>query len=144
MTGLPALLRFVVVGFLSLVVDVGSLWVLHGLLHVPLALATALAYGVAFFVNFFVNRAWTFRAPTAGRRALVRYGLVVALNLAAVEVGVLSLVRLGLDYRIARAACTAAMVPVNFVLMRRFVFHAAPPAVSVDGLGLPPALDAGL
>ncbi len=124
------LLRFVAVGVVSVTLDVGTLWLLHGVVGLALPLATALAFGCAFFVNFFVNRAWTFRRRDAGVMALGRYALLVLLNLALVEVGVLSLTGLGLDYRIARATCTAALVPLNFVVMRHWVFGRAPVTAS--------------
>ena len=72
------LARFVVVGGFSLVVDVGTLWIFHGIVGIVLPVATALAFGCAFVVNFFVNRSWTFRRKDSGSSALARYAVLVS------------------------------------------------------------------
>jgi len=94
-------------------------------------------------VNFFLNRAWTFRSPSTAHRQILRYTALVLANLAAVEGGVLLLTHLGLDYRLARATCTAVLFPVNYLLMRRLVFAAPggtrPEEVPTTVLLQPPA-----
>ena len=128
------LVRYVVVGGFSFAVDVGTLWFFHGIVGISLPIATALAFGSAFLINFYVNRAWTFGRTDSGPMALVRYIVLVAANLVLVEIGVNGLVALGLDYRISRAICTAALVPVNFLVMRAWVFG-HPPVVAAAAVG---------
>lgn len=126
--------RFVVVGVLSLIADVGSLYVLHGLLYVWLPVATATAYGIAFIVNFGLNRIWVFRAPGAVGRQLQRYGALVAVNLAVTVFTVQVLTWSGMPYLYAKLLIAFVLAVVNFFVSRRWIFVPVPAPVA-SGVG---------
>lgn len=114
--------RFVTVGLLSLLADAGSLWVLHGLLGVPLALAAALAFGIAFFVNFGLNRLWAFQSQGAVGGQLWRYLALVAANLALTVVMVPGIASLGVPYLVAKLLTTGVLFLANYVISQRWIF----------------------
>jgi putative flippase GtrA len=110
------------VGGLSLAADAGSLFVLHGVLHVWLALATAMAYGVAFIVNFGLNRLWVFKASSSIAAQLRRYvGLVMA-NLLVTVLAVQALVWATMPYMHAKLTTAVILAVVNFFVSRRWIF----------------------
>lgn len=118
-------LRFVVSGGISLGVDVGSLFVLHGRLHVWLPLATALAFSVAFWMNFILNRIWTFGADDRVGRHLWRYCVLTAANLGLNVVMVTGLTMAGLPYLVSKVCVTTGLSVVNYFISRRWVFTMA-------------------
>jgi putative flippase GtrA len=114
--------RFLVVGGVSMAVDAGSLFVLHGVLRVWLPLATALAYGIAFLVNFGLNRMWVFQAAGSTGRHLQRYTTLVVINLGITVLAVQALTLLGTQYLVAKLATAIVLASANYVVSRRWVF----------------------
>jgi len=53
-------LKFAVVGTIGAVVDFGILYLLHAVLHWPLALANTVSFTCAVISNFIWNRLWTY------------------------------------------------------------------------------------
>jgi putative flippase GtrA len=114
--------RFLIVGGLSVAIDAGSLFVLHGVLGVWLPLATAVAYMISIGVNFGLNRLWTFEAGGAARWHLLRYVLLVAANLTLTVVLVQLLTWLGLPYLVSKLCTTAVLAVSNYFISREWVF----------------------
>ncbi|BFV58772.1 hypothetical protein KCMC57_up38760 [Kitasatospora sp. CMC57] len=114
--------RFLIAGVISASVDMGMLFLLHGVLNVPLALATFAGVLTSFAVNFLLNRLWSFgsSAPVAGQS--VRYLLMAGCNWVGTVLMVSLLVKLGLFYLLARALTLAVLSVVNYVGYRRWVF----------------------
>jgi putative flippase GtrA len=75
-----SLVRYVLVGGLSFIVDFGLVWLLHVAAGWPLWIATGCAFVASFAVNYTLQRLFSFssRAPHGG--ALVRYSILVAAN----------------------------------------------------------------
>ena len=126
--------RFFVVGILSLIADAGSLYVLHGVLHIWLPVATATAYGIAFVVNFGLNKIWVFRAPGAMGRQLQRYVGLVVVNLVVTVCAVQALTWLGMQYLAAKLFVAVILAVVNFFVSRRWIFVPVPVPVP-SGVG---------
>ncbi len=57
---LTRFLKFAVVGTIGAVVDFGILYLLHAVLHWPLALANTVSFTCAVISNFVWNRYWTY------------------------------------------------------------------------------------
>jgi putative flippase GtrA len=116
--------RFLVSGGLTFVADIGTLKLLHGILGVQLLTATTVAFMVAFAVNFTLSRQWTF---TAGRDRpahwqAVKFGALVAANLASTLLIVGGLAAAGTYYLLAKIIATAVNAIANFFLYRHWVF----------------------
>jgi putative flippase GtrA len=114
--------RFLLVGALSVGIDAGMLYVLHGLAGIWLPVATAMSYLISLAFNFAVNRAWTFEATGAAGRHLIRYLTLVAVNLGLTVLLVQLLTVMGLPY-LASKLCTAAVLAVaNYFVSRAWVY----------------------
>ncbi len=75
-------IRYLCVGGTTVIIDVSLLRILHGTLHVHLALATAIAYWTALVYNFTLNRFWTFSAAETSNllHHLMPYGALLGFN----------------------------------------------------------------
>jgi putative flippase GtrA len=114
--------RFLVVGAVSVTVDAGLLYILHGRLGMWLPPATALSFLAGFIVNFALNRQWSFGATGTLHRQLVRYLALVGGNLLVTVALVQAITWLGVSYLIAKILTTAALSAVNYVISRKYIF----------------------
>jgi putative flippase GtrA len=115
--------RFLIIGVFSFVVDAGTLFLTHGLLHMWLPLATTLAYAVAFTVNFGLNRLWTFGSTAALKGQATRYAALIGLNYLITLLIVNGLAAAGLSYLIAKVLSTAVIAGINYFVYRNWVFR---------------------
>lgn len=116
------MLRYLIIGGLTFAGDLLLLILLHRGMHLPLALATGLAFGFAAAANFALNRRLTFNSAGLALPA-ARYLTLLGLNLliAAILVPALSH-GLGIDYRLAKMATSAAAALWNYAAYRRWAF----------------------
>jgi putative flippase GtrA len=114
--------RFLVVGGLSLAVDAGLLYLLHGRLGMWLPAATAVSFLAGFVVNFTLNRQWAFSSTGSLGRHFTRYVALVAVNLLVTVVLVQALTALGVPYLVAKVVTTAAVSIVNYVVSKKWIF----------------------
>jgi putative flippase GtrA len=140
--------RFLIVGFFTFLVDIGSLGLLHSVLHVELAISTVVAYAIAFSVNFFANRQWTFATTALGTKAqhqMVRYLVLVAFNLCLTLLIVLGLSSAGVPYLLAKVISVCIIAVGNFFAYRHWVFATQPGTIKDVSEGesteTPPAED---
>jgi putative flippase GtrA len=115
--------RFVVSGGLSVGVDILVLFVLHSALHLILAAATVLAYAASLVVNYGLNHTWVFQAGGDHRRRLVRYALLVAVNVGSTLGFVLGLTAVGAYYLVAKLVAVGVNAVINFIGFRYWVFR---------------------
>ncbi|WP_432180420.1 GtrA family protein [Streptomyces sp. NBC_00063] len=115
--------RFLLVGGLCYSIDVGTLVLLHGVLHMPLAAATSLAFVTVLAVNFSLNRSFVFRSGAMAGPAIAKYLVLVALNYCATVATVTGLTALGLAYVAAKTASTIINAVANYGAFRWWVFR---------------------
>lgn len=115
--------RFLAVGILSYIVDVGTLWVTVARLGWPLILGATTAFALAFVVNFGLGRRWVFQ--TAARRGpqIARYFVLIALNYALTLVALTSLTALGIGLVVAKTISVVVNAVINFWLGRVWVYR---------------------
>ena len=117
---------YLVVGGLTVVVDIGLLALLHESFGVPLGVATTVAFCTAVVVNFLLNRtamsSWGSRGLT---QHALRYGSLVVANYVITLAVVTTAGHVGDRYLVAKVAVVAASTLWNFLLYRHWVF--APP-----------------
>lgn len=119
--------KYLLVGVLSVAVDVGGLWLLHGVLGVLLPLAAATSFLASFGVNFTLNQRWTFGAATARTTAqLIRFTTLVIANTLLTAAGVTGITATGVDYLIAKMIMIVILTTANFVILRWWVFRPEP------------------
>jgi putative flippase GtrA len=123
--GQPA--KFLVVGVGGFVLNVGAFSVLFGLGAWYLA-ASALAYLLSNAAMYVGNRYFTFGLSHDGFvGAYVRYAVVGAVVATLTVVLLAGFVEgLGLDPRTAQALALTVLVPLSFVLSKRFAFRLSP------------------
>ncbi|HET9649632.1 MAG TPA: GtrA family protein [Microlunatus sp.] len=114
---------YLVVGGLTVVVDIGLLALLHESFRVPLGVATTVAFCTAVVVNFLLNRtamsSWGSRGLT---QHALRYGLLVVANYVITLAVVTTAGHVGDRYLVAKVAVVAASTLWNFLLYRNWVF----------------------
>jgi dolichol-phosphate mannosyltransferase len=118
------LVRFCVVGASGYLVNLVVFSLLVHAAGAHYVLAAVLAFCVAWTNNFMWNKYWTFRrhglsAVQQGARYLAVSLVALGLNLVLLEL----LVRAGLAEVPAQAMAIAAVMPVNFLLNRRWSFR---------------------
>ena len=122
---------YLVVGGLTVVVDIGLLALLHESYGVSLGLATTVAFCTAVVVNFLLNRtamsSWGSRGLT---QHALRYGSLVVANYVITLAVVTTAGHVGDRYLVAKVAVVAASTSWNFLLYRHWVFTPPRPTSS--------------
>jgi putative flippase GtrA len=122
--------RYLIAGTTTFLIDIGSLRFLHGFIGVGLALSTVAAFGIAFAFQFTVVRKWAFASLARdgpAHRQLVRYLVLVSLNLCSTVLIVVGLSAAGVSYLVAKVVAACLNAAGNFFAYRRWVF--APPRI---------------
>ena len=125
------LFYYLVVGGLTVVVDIGLLAILHESYGVPLGVATTVAFCTAVVVNFLLNRT---AMSSWGSRGLMqhalRYGSLVVANYVITLAVVTTAGHVGDRYLVAKVAVVAVLTSWNFLLYRHWVFTPPRPTSS--------------
>ena len=113
--------RYLLIGGLSYLVDVGLLVLLADVLGAPVWVAGTLSFWIGVLVNFSLNR----RTMSSGGRVhtqAVRYGVLLCVNYL-VTLGALQLgERLTVPVVVAKTVAVVVLTGANFGLYRRWVF----------------------
>jgi len=121
----PTFLGFVVINSFTFAVDLALLTLLHGGLHLPLAVAVTVAYACAFTLSYFLNRILNFQSHGAVGPQFAVYVVVVVVNYLAFILGVSSAL-LGARrtrYHVARIVAGACEAVYMYSAMRWVVFR---------------------
>jgi putative flippase GtrA len=118
-------LRFLVVGGVALVIDVGVLAGLRVLAHAPLGVATGAALVASLAWNYAGQRRLTFGSGVDLRTGLPRYVVLVGLNYVLTLALVTLAAHTGVGYLTGKAAAVAVLTPTNFYAYRAWVFPTA-------------------
>lgn len=128
------LFYYLVVGGLTVIVDIGLLGLLHESYGVPLGLATTVAYGTAVIVNFLLNRTAMSSWGSLGlTQHALRYGLLVMANYVITLAVVTTAGHVGDRYLVAKVAVVAVSTLWNFLLYRHWVFTPPRPRSVLGG-----------
>lgn len=122
---LAGLVRYGLVGLANAATYYGTY--LLALPHAGYLVAHVVGLGVAMVVSFLLNCRFTFRVRPTWMRFLL-YPASQAVNILATTVGVVGLVHLGVDERLAPLVAAALALPVSFLAARLLVTRALVPA----------------
>lgn len=115
-----ALVRYALVGVGNAVTYYAVYLLVLG--EVGYLIAHVVGLGAAMVVSFFLNCRFTFRVRPSWRRLLL-YPASQAVNVAATTAGVVVLVGVGVDERVAPIAAAVLAVPVSFLAARLVLAH---------------------
>lgn len=121
-----AVVRFLLVGGLSFVLDLGLLALLHEVFGVALWAATPIAFVVSLIFNFLLQRIFTFRATNKGSVSAAKYILLVILNILVSDLVVTGFDALGWSYVVGKTTATILTTVWNYFLYRHWIFKRAP------------------
>lgn len=125
------LFYYLVVGGLTVVVDIGLLGLLHEFYGVPLGVATTVAFCTAVMVNFLLNRTTMSSWGSSGlTQHALRYGSLVVANYVITLAVVTTAGNVGNRYLVAKVALVAVSTLWNFLLYRHWVFTPPRPTSS--------------
>lgn len=116
------LIRFLVVGGTSAVIDLGLLIALRELAGMPIPIATTIGFWTGLVYNFTLNRAWSFGADRVGT-PFVKYLIVVGLNYLLTLAIVTGGHELGIAYAAAKVFAQGFGAMFTFVAYDRWVFR---------------------
>lgn len=114
-------LKFLISGSLAAMTNLGTLFVLHGLIHLPIVPAASLSFVVAYLVSFSLQKFWTFADTGRERMAgqMIIYFMVGVFGLVLNAVGMYMLVELFLVwYLLAQIFMSAGLAVMNYFLYR--------------------------
>ncbi len=116
--------RYLFVGGLAFLFDVGVLWLLHDVLGVPLPISTPAAFLLSFAFTYTLQRTVAFRASDDVAPSVVRYAILVAANTVATTGIVWAADALGLPWIVGKIAAVVATTIWNYFIYRYWVFSA--------------------
>lgn len=122
------LLRFVLTGGFSAIVDFGLLKVLSESFGVQVDLAKALSFIAGTFTAYLINRRWTFgAAPSRSRfiKVMVLYALTFAVQVGIFHIAFTTLEGTGQAKLIAFVIAQGTATVINFVVQRVWIFRRA-------------------
>jgi len=132
------LARFIIVGGVSFVIDLGLLMLLHEVFLVDLLVATPVAFLTSLAFNYALQRVFTFRAENGKSVSFIKYCLLVAFNTVAVDLIVNFADWLGAGYQVGKVVATILTTAWNFLLYKHWIFRSgAGKKVAVEDIPAP-------
>jgi len=117
--------RYLVVGGIAFLIDVGLLAALHDLFGVPLVIATPTAFLCSFALTYVLQRLLTFGSDAGWAASAVRYTLVVAFNALATTAIVSLFDAAGAPWILGKIVAVGSTTVWNFFLYKHWIFAGA-------------------
>lgn len=120
-----SLVRYILVGGTTFVLDLGLLVLLHGVWDVNLVVATTIAYWAAITFNFTTNRFWAFQKRENAQLAkhLTFYLILLGANYLYTVLFISGAVALGMNYGVAKIVAVLLQTTWTYVLYKKVVFN---------------------
>ncbi len=123
-------IRYLFVGFSTFSIDLGLLYILHGILKINLPIAVTIAYSVAVIYNFTLSLKWTFsnKEKKSLYLHITQYAALLAFNYL-FTVTFVSIVGGYISYVIAKIIAYGLLVLWTYPIYRLIIFK--PPTSNV-------------
>jgi len=116
-------LRYLAVGLFSFGLDYGLYWSCIALMHIGYLVAHVTSFVVMYWLNFLMHRHFSFRVSGHPARHLVRYTLLLAVNVTLTTALLAFLTGIaGISPFVSKIAVMAALVAWNFIVYRKIVY----------------------
>jgi putative flippase GtrA len=127
------LIRYLLVGGTTFIIDFGLLVLLHGKFRVRLPVATSISFWVAVAYNFFLNRTWTFSSSENKKlhQHLVAYGALLAFNYVFAVLFV-SFFSRHIPYTVAKTLSVILQTSWTYQIYKRVIFTSPNPAIATS------------
>ncbi len=119
-----SVVRYLAVGAFCFLVDVGLLWLLYDMIHLPLAVATPIAFLASFAVTYTLQRLVAFASDSRVVPSVGRYTILVAFNTLATTAIVWGVDQLGVGWLGGKVIAVVATTAWNYFAYRYWVFAA--------------------
>ena len=120
-----SVVRYLIVGGCSFLIDLGLLAFCYRIVGMPLWLATAAGFWTSFFFNFFIQRRFSFGGAGRVGASLWRYAALLGANTIITIVAVELSERSGIGFAVGKTLITVAQTIWNYLIYRHWVFAAA-------------------
>lgn len=116
-----SMLRYLLIGGCSFLIDFGILFVLHENFGIQLWISTGLAFLASFFFNYSLQRLFSFSSKSSHGLSLAKYiGLVIFNTIA--TIGIVAILDHYLAWQIGKIVSTIATTGWNYLAYRYLVF----------------------
>lgn len=117
------IIKFVVVGSSSALIDIALLVILKEKAHFTPVLAVATNQLIVITYNFLLNKYWSFETSKKPLRQFSRYIVLVAFNyFASIILMYLLYDIIGINYKLVRLASIGLMFSFNFLVYKHWVY----------------------
>lgn len=120
--------KFLLIGGLSFVIDLGLLILLHEFFGVGLWIATPISFIASLVFNFALQRSFTFKATNRSIESLIKYVLLVIFNIFATDIIVNLFAGTELTYATGKVVSTVSTMVWNFFIYKYWIFPSRDPA----------------
>jgi putative flippase GtrA len=118
-----SLIRYIVIGGVTFLMDFLLLVLLHGVLDVNVLIAASLSYWTAIAFNFVANRFWTFGATdTPVIKHLIAYLLLLGFNYLFTVAFIGIATNLDVHYTVAKIVSVAIQTSWTYALYKKVIF----------------------
>ncbi|MCT9818770.1 GtrA family protein [Microbacterium sp. W1N] len=126
------LVRYLLVGGLSFLIDIGLLALLHEIFRVPLFVATPAAFLLSFGITYVLQRTLTFTTRTGWGASSIKYALLVAFNTVATTAIVAVTAGWGWPWEVGKVIAVASTTVWNYFGYRYWIFPPSEPSGSPE------------
>jgi putative flippase GtrA len=128
-----SVIRYLIAGGLSFLVDFGLLALLHEGLRWPTWIATAIAFVVSFAFTYSVQRFFAFEARAPHGPAIAKYAALVVFNLVATTAIVSAVDLSAMTWAGGKVIATVVTTIWNYFVYRYWVFAGSSPRSRTEG-----------
>ncbi len=124
------LLRFLITGGLSTLVQYVLLIISIESLGIAKTTSSALAYGLAAIVNYVLNYHFTFEAKSPHKQTLVRFAYVVSIGLLLNTIAFYLAIQMSSHYILAQCIGTGVTLIFNFIAHKYWTYSISTPHIN--------------
>jgi putative flippase GtrA len=128
--------RYLMVGSVSFLLDVGGIWFAYRVLHLPIAEATALGFVAGLGFNFTASKIFTFSVRSDTQAQISRYAALLGGNFILTLIIVSVSEAWGPGYLLGKSCSVGLITVSNYFVLGRWVFVVPSPGQAIGLSGI--------